>query len=169
MARRACRASGFTLIELVAVIVILGSLVATAAPRLSNIADDAHFVVVKMTAAAFGTGVRQAYYGCVMADFAGKDNLPRFGDGTVDFNASCLPSSTNGNNGATVNGNRCVQIWNGVLGNAPSISTPAEDDTDFRAQGSGANCTYTYRNDDDDVRRFRYNAATGGITVLSNP
>ena len=169
MRRRGRRTLGFTVIELVAVIVILGSLVATVAPRYASLADDAHQVVVAMTAAAFGGSVRQAYYGCVMADFAGKDNLPRFGDGTVDFNANCLPSSTNGNNSITVNGNRCVQIWNGLLASAPAISTLANDVTDYRAQGSGPNCTYTYREDEDDVRRFRYNAATGSITILSNP
>lgn len=169
MRRRGRQARGFTVIELVAVIVILGSLVATAAPRYASLADDAHQVVVAMTASSFGSSVRQAYYGCVVADFASKDNLPTFGDGTVDFNGNCLPSSTNGNNGATVNANRCLQIWNGLLASAPSISTPANDVTDYRAQGSGSLCTYTYRNDDDDVRRFRYDSASGGITILSNP
>jgi MSHA pilin protein MshB len=159
---------GFTLVELVAVIVILGVLAAHAAPRFLDIADDAHQVVVAQTAGTFGTAVRQAYIGCVVRNYAGRDNLSGFGAGDVDFNANCYPASTNGNNG-NVNANRCVQVWNGVLALAPSISTPASDITDYRAQGGGTLCTFTYRVDDDDLRRFTYNTSDGLVTVVSNP
>jgi prepilin-type N-terminal cleavage/methylation domain-containing protein len=158
---------GFTIVELACVLVILGILIAHAIPRFADIADDAHQAVVAQTAGALQTAVMQAFIGCVISDHAGKDNLPGFGDGTVDLNANCFPSSTNGNNG-NVNGNRCVQVWNGVLAIAPSISTPANDTTEYRAQGSGTTCTYTYRNDDD-VRRFTYSTATGDINIVANP
>jgi hypothetical protein len=85
----------------------------------------------------------------------------------VDFNANCFPSSTNGNNG-NVNANRCLQVWNGVLQGAPTISTPAIATTEWRAQGSGTTCTYTYRRDTATLRRFTYSTATGAITI-SNP
>jgi prepilin-type N-terminal cleavage/methylation domain-containing protein len=160
---------GFTLIELICVIVILGVLAATAAPRFQDVTDNAHYAVVAGTAAAFDTGVRLAYIGCVMRSYAGLDNLPGFGSGNVDFNPNCFPASTNGNNNLAVNGNRCQQVWNGVLAAAPTISTPASDATDYRAQGSGTTCTYTYRRDTDDLRRFTYNAASGDVSVVANP
>ena len=164
---RQAGAAGFTLVELMAVIVILGALAAGALPRMIDLTDDAHHASVDATAASFQSAVQLAYMACIIRDFDGLDNLPGFGEGNLDFNPNCLPSSTNGNNNLNVNGNRCLQIWNGILSPAPSISTPANDDTDFRAQGGGTTCTFTYRNDPDTLRRFTYSAATGAITIIN--
>ncbi|OFZ91259.1 MAG: hypothetical protein A2W21_13020 [Betaproteobacteria bacterium RBG_16_66_20] len=165
--RRRYRA--FTLIELVSVMVIMGILAVNAVPRFADLADDAHQVVVAQTAAALDVAVRQAYIGCIIRGYAGADNLPSFGSGNVDFNASCFPSSTNGINNSNINANRCAQVWNGVLALAPTISTPANDTTDYRAQGGGTTCTYTYRDDTDTLRRFTYNSATGDVAIVANP
>ena len=40
--------------------------------------------------------------------------------------------------------------------------------TDYRAQGSGKVCTYTFRHDTSTTRRFTYNSASGAV-VLTNP
>jgi len=160
---------GFTLIELISVIAILGILTAIALPRFIDVRSDAHQGSVAQTAAAFTAAIQMAYLGCVTMNFDNQDNLPIFGAGNVDFNANCFPSSTNGNNG-NVNANRCRQIWDGVLTGAPSISNPATDPTtDYRSQGSGTTCTYTYRKDSSALRRFTYSTATGNVIVVSNP
>lgn len=160
---------GFTLLELIIVIAILGVLGITALPRYVNLASDAHKANVAGTAAAFSSAIDMAYLACITRDFDSQDNMAGFGDGNVDFNASCFPSSTNGNNG-NVNATRCRQIWDGVLTGAPSISNPANDpSTDYRSQGGGSICTYTYRNDPSALRRFIYNTGNGDVTILSNP
>jgi MSHA pilin protein MshB len=158
---------GFTLIEMVAVIVVLGILAAHAVPRLSGLDDAAHHAAVAGHSAAFRTAAMLANVRCQISGHAGLDNLAGFGNGTLDFNASCYPASTNGNNG-NYNANRCLQVWNGLLSPAPTISTPANDSTDYRAQGSGLVCTYTYRNDSDTLRRFTFNGGSGAVT-LTNP
>lgn len=158
---------GFTLIELVSTMLIVAALASFALPRLTDRARDAHRAAVSRTAVIFGSAIRMAYTACAIRNYAGRDNLPTFGSGIVDFNARCFPASTNGNNG-NFNAARCVQVWNGILDAAPTISTPAVDSTDFRAQGSGATCTYSYRRDSV-TRRFIYNGNTGAVIVTANP
>jgi prepilin-type N-terminal cleavage/methylation domain-containing protein len=161
------RCRGFTLIELISVILIVSALSTVAGPRLISLTREAHKSVVARTAGVFESAIRMAFVSCVARNFAGKDNLPTFGAGNLDFNARCYPASTNGNNG-NVNAARCMQIWSGVLDTAPSISTPAVDGTNYRAQGSGTICTFTYRRDTV-MRRFTYRTNTGAVTVTANP
>jgi prepilin-type N-terminal cleavage/methylation domain-containing protein len=158
---------GFSLVELIVVVVVLAILAVTALPRLVSMSDEAHRSSVAATASSFRSAVHLANAACIIRRFAGLDNLPILGAGNVDFNGNCLPASTNGTNSLNVNAARCVQVWNGIFQPAPSISTPANDTTDYRAQGGGTTCTYTYREDADTLRRFTYNAATGTINVIN--
>ena len=152
------RSKGFTLIELVVVIVILGILAAVALPRFINVTKDAHESAVKGAGGALASAVLLVRSQWEVNRNNGSTTTPNtnvagFGDGTVDVNASGWPLGT----GATLD---CVGVWTSVLqGSAPTVSTAAG--SDYQASISGLVCTYTYQNDpstggvaDDDLREL---------------
>ena len=109
---------GFSLIELVIVIVILGLLAATAIPRFLNITEDAEDASVDGVAGGLATAVsfvRSQWEvdgrnnNNVVLDGARVQLDPRFG----------FPTGTNGNSATGMNTPRCSEVFNTVLQNAP--------------------------------------------------
>lgn len=167
-----CRNRGFTLVELILVIVLVGALGVALFPRFVDLSTSAHKSVVKHTSATFASSVKNVNIAWRVSGFSGpglNDNVINFGLGNVDVNASGWPTDTS--NGNTINGQaRCVRVWTGILDPSPSISQLSQSalDTDFKASRAGQTCTYTYQRDSV-VRSFTYNATLGSVTSVINP
>ena len=157
---------GFTLIELVVVIAILGILAAFALPRFAQLSEQAHQSSIRATAGALSAGVA-----LVKAQWATNgntgavDDVQGFGNDDLDVTADGWPASVNGNNGANMNINRCRQVWTGLLqANAPTVSG---DDADYVVTDGGGDCVFTYQADGQNST-IRYDADTGEIETSIN-
>ncbi|MCL1092519.1 type II secretion system protein [Shewanella kaireitica] len=170
--------SGFTLIELVVVIIILGILAVIALPKFINLSEDAQVSTVKGTAGAFKSGLdlSRAVW-AVKVGSGPVEDLPVFGtaqSGEVDFNANGWPAQhyIHGNEASPKldNVEDCISVWQVIFqGDEPSVSNNNNaDKTDYKAIYSAtATCTFNYRENTN--LSIQYDSNLGSVTVDSDP
>lgn len=170
------KAKGFTLIELIIVIVILGILAVTAAPRFLDLSSDAKANVVVATGAAFESGVNLAYQkGLVRNGSVGvADDIQLYGNdasGQIDINQFGYPAQQWARPEADPrlnNTNDCMAVWQVLLEDAPTISTSNDVNTsDYQATYiTPDQCRYFY-NDTPELSIY-YDSRNGDVTVDSD-
>lgn len=186
---------GFTIIELVVVILLLGILTATALPRFMNVTDEAHGAVVEGVVSGMSTGAalyRAQWYATGQTDTA----IAEFGS-LRPFTQVGYPLGTNAT--ATVltsmtDSSDCVAIFTNLLqpaglpsiraitaGAAPLAATDiTTSSVDFLAyldttsSVTKRQCVYAYTGQFTDASAFdvplmTYSAADGTVVIASTP
>lgn len=159
--------AGFTIVELVVVIALLGILAAVALPRFLNVTDDAHAASVNGTGGALRSAVALVKAQSVVEqvtsgniDFDDNTSTGTSGQETY-VNAGGFPQGA-----ASLNAAACETLWGDVLQTgAPSVDTNAG--SDYRVTFGSNTCTYTYQADTN--FRIAYRPSTGEVTITANP
>ncbi|QYJ86896.1 prepilin-type N-terminal cleavage/methylation domain-containing protein [Shewanella mesophila] len=169
---------GFTLIELVVVIIILGIIAVTALPKFLNVSQDAQVSSVKATGGAFKSGINLAR--AVWATRVGSgpaENLPTFGGseaGEMDFNDAGWPAQhyfTDDEASPQLdNVEDCISVWEALFeGDEPGVSNSnSSDETDYKANYISPNqCRFNF-NDNQNLSIY-YDSRNGQVSVDSDP
>ena len=159
--------NGFTLIELIVVMIILGVLASTALPKFMDVTGKSHEAAVAGVGGSFGTAAALVHAQWIANGHTSAiDNLVGFGDSDIDTNAAGWPTDTAGSNDVA-SANHCMAIWNGLMQGPPSVASSGTS-TDYVVSANNANntCTFTYI----PVANMSigYDADTGVITVDSS-
>ena len=116
--RRRSAQSGFTIIELVVVILLLGILTATALPRFMDVTDEAHTAVTEGVLGALATGMALFH-----AQWVAEGEVAQpagFGLGNLDANLTGYPEAIDG---ILDTADDCMDVFNNVLqAGAPTIA-----------------------------------------------
>lgn len=166
---------GFTLIELVIVIVILGILSAVALPRFINLSSDANLSVYKYTYGSFKTAMNNQHLFWLAKGEPKNSDLINL-NGKLDFNNLGYPAGIDDESQVSTPSD-CLDIFKDIISTDLELAIPIGDgngikdlakEVDIAVTHNANTCYYTFVSESKEVgynaRQFRYLYLSGDIT-----
>jgi len=146
--------SGFSLIELIIVVTILGLLAVTALPRFLDVTEEAEIANIEGMAGGFATGVS-----LVRAQWEAEGRPTVSGENSVWYDGVRLylteedrdnnvapgyPLGVSAGLNTTMSAATCASVWDGLLQNPPSLTSviAAAGDNRYFAGVNGGDCVF---------------------------
>lgn len=166
--------SGFTLIELILVIVILGVISVVAAPRFMDVSDNANRAVVNATASALKAGITQVHIKWQLAGAPGAVlNFIEISDayvgGDLSVNEFGYPADTRGGIPSVDGREDCMDVFRAVLlGEDQTVSSDSSGTytSAFSNSGGERKCRFTFNAMPQLL--IEYNSHTGSVIVTDS-
>lgn len=163
--RNTRRQAGFTIVELVVVIVIIGILAATALPRFVDLTGQAHSATVQGVGASYMSAVNLVHTAWLAGGgTASVNSISMEGGTTIGVTDAGWPENTAaaGGNG-TVTATECSELWDNMLLQAPSATVDTSGDYIYSV--ASPVCTYTLNATAG--RSIAYDVSTGTVTITA--
>ncbi|MDB6096901.1 MAG: pilin [Francisellaceae bacterium] len=155
---------GFTLIELVMVIILIGILVASTLPRFSNLRAQASLGSTQGIAGSFSAAVNIAHLQWLALSQISSITLE--GGQVVRMSSTGWPEDVTTIPNGVATDAKCLEVWNAVLNNPPQAgATTCTGACQYLITGTANTCTFKNIQDGLGMNAITYNILTGAVVA----
>ncbi len=149
---------GFTIMELIVVLVVVAILIVVSAAKFVDLKNDAELNQIKSISGAFASAVKLVQLNFIKNGYSTRvQNLLGFGNGDVDTNNIGFPigiNKGNGNENIGIGNFGCQGVWDGILNTNYSATFSSGGDFQTYRHTSNRVCSYVWRKSGDTAGRL---------------